>query len=472
MEDLPRYFELCVIHAWLKGKTRDEIAEEFGKSQGTVSNIIAKMRNSLGRYDADAMRELAQELRELDMTPENCAIGCRVSKILEKLKIPEGRIAEFLNEIFEFSQKMDINTEILREAIIEFIKISKEVPFSQVPSYLEEKREEIEQLENKKKNLEEEIQILQKEKLATEEKTSCSIKDANITLVDLALFVNTKNNLSRYNILVEDIDKFTRCVQGIKNYSNYDPFKIIEKFSDLNMLEMEIENNQKIKNNLEINIKKLKEKESEYDDRLNFKYIKVKNLDELEKIVGFSIQDLKKLKSILIEISSEHKNFNIEQVKGLFFELLEKIETRITLESENNGLLQVTCLLQNQIKDKRHILYNQELVGPILKNLFDVGIRESEIIAIKALIDILLYASGNNMEKLNDKQEVINDLSSYSNLKLAKANLKREINTILNTENLEKIQNHIDRLNKSSTTINNSENLNDRKQVVLCDSII
>ena len=74
------------------------------------------------------------------MTPENCAIGCRVFKVLEKLKIPEGKIAEFLNEIFEFSQKMDINTEILREAIIEFIKISKEVPFSQVPSYLEEKK--------------------------------------------------------------------------------------------------------------------------------------------------------------------------------------------------------------------------------------------------------------------------------------------------------------------------------------------
>jgi transcriptional regulator with XRE-family HTH domain len=471
MEDLPRYFELCVIHAWLKGKTRDEIAEEFGKSQGTVSNIIAKMRNSLGRYDADAMREMAQELRELDMTPENCAIGCRISKVLEKLKIPEGRIAEFLNEIFEFSQKMDINTGILRDAIIEFIKISKEVPFSQVPSYLEEKREEIEQLENKKKKLEEEIQILQKEKLATEEKVRSSMKDANLTSFNLDNFVNTKNNLSRYNILVEDIDKFTKCVQGIKNYSNYDPFKVIEKFSDLNMLEMEIENNQKIKNNLEINIKKLKEKETEYDDRLNFKYIKVKNLDELEK-TGFSIQDLKKLKSILIEISSEHKNFNIEQVKRLFFELLEKIETRITLESENNGLLQVTGLLQNQIKDKRHILYNQELVGPILKNLFDVGIRESEIIAIKALIDILLYASGNNMEKLNEKQEVINDLSSYSNLKLAKENLKREINTILNTENLEKIQNHINRLNKSSTTINNSENLNGRKQVVLCDSII
>jgi IS30 family transposase len=93
MEDLPRYFELCIIQAWLKGKTRDEIAEEFCKSQGTISNIISRMREGLGRYDADAMRELAQELRARDMTPDNCAMGFRISKIMEKLKIPDAKIA-------------------------------------------------------------------------------------------------------------------------------------------------------------------------------------------------------------------------------------------------------------------------------------------------------------------------------------------------------------------------------------------
>jgi len=89
------------------------------------------------------------------------------------------------------------------------------------------------------------------------------------------------------------------------------------------------------------------------------------------------------------------------------------------------------------------------------------------------LIDILLNTLGNNIDKLNERQEIIKDFSSYSNLKLAKANMIIEINTILNTENLEKIQKHIDSLNKSfSSSINNSENLSERKQVVLCDSII
>ena len=56
MESLPRHLELTVIRSWLKGKSRDEIALEFGKSQGTISNIISTLRNSMTRYDFDSMR--------------------------------------------------------------------------------------------------------------------------------------------------------------------------------------------------------------------------------------------------------------------------------------------------------------------------------------------------------------------------------------------------------------------------------
>ena len=78
---------------------------------------------------------------------------------------------------------------------------------------------------------------------------------------------------------------------------------------------------------------------------------------------------------------------------------------------------------------------------------------------------------GKHTAKLNEKQEIISDLSTYSNLRLAKTNLKREINIIFNIENLENIQEHINSLNQSPSLINNSENSNDRKYLVLCDSI-
>jgi transposase-like protein len=174
-------------------------------------------------------------------------MGSRVYKIMEKLKIPEAKFEEFLTLIFELSQKMDVNPEILRDALIEFAQLSQKMPFSQIPSYLQEKRQEIKELENKINKLKEEKQILEKEKSAAEEKKESSLKDANTTLFHLDIFMKTKIKLESYGIPVEDVDKFTRCVQGIKNYSNYDPFKVIEKFSDLNALEIEIENSQKNK---------------------------------------------------------------------------------------------------------------------------------------------------------------------------------------------------------------------------------
>ena len=114
--------------------------------------------------------------------------------------------------------------------------------------------------------------------------------------------------------------------------------------------------------------------------------------------------------------------------------MLIRFETRIPLESENNSLLQLKNILQNQIKSKRQTLHCQELVGPCLKNLYDYGIEESDIIAIKALIDILFYHMGKDMTKLNERKEVISDLSSYSNPRLAKINLRQDINNILNTK--------------------------------------
>ena len=105
---IPSYMEDCIIQYWLKGETRDKIAEAFETSKGTVSNKIAKFRNELGNYDVDALRELGKELRRHNMTADNCAIGFRLIKILEKLDIPEAKFEEFLTSIFEFSQKMDI----------------------------------------------------------------------------------------------------------------------------------------------------------------------------------------------------------------------------------------------------------------------------------------------------------------------------------------------------------------------------
>ena len=67
-----------------------------------------------------------------------------------------------------------------------------------------------------------------------------------------------------------------------------------------------------------------------------------------------------------------------------------------------------------------------------------------------------------------------NDWGNYdadSTRELAKKLREQDINNILNTENLKNIQKHINHINKLSFSINNSENLKDRKYLVLYNSI-
>ena len=426
-EIIPRYFELSIIHSWLKGKTRDEIAQEFGKSQGTVSNIIAKIRNGWGNYDADSMRELAKELRERDITPDNCACGFRVFNILQNLKIPETEIEKFLEMTYGFSQKMGIKADILNDALLQFVKISDELPFSEIPNYLHKIKEEKEQSENKKKKVKGEIQTLEKEKVVAEEKLSSSLKNASTTLVNLDIFVSTKSELDNYGIPLEDINKFVRCIKNIKNYSNYNPFEIIENLCNLEKMKEERED--KIKR-----IKELRKLELEYIDKLDLNSIKLTKLDELEK-TGFGIQDLKKLKRTLIEISIEH-NVNLEQTKEKFFTDLDNYENNIASENKVNKLLEQIITLQKQIESKRLILCCQELIGPFLRNLINYGIQENNLISIQLLLDKLYYESNISIEFKEIQQQIAKDLSTYSNLKLAITKLKHKIETNVQEDNL------------------------------------
>jgi len=232
------------------------------------------------------------------------------------------------------------------------------------------------------------------------------LREANTTLFHLNNYIEIKVKLARFGIVVEDTCKFTQCVEGVARYSNYDPFKVIEKFSAGDKLEKEIERKQKEEKDLETKIEKLKDIESEYEERLNLKSIKVKNLEELEK-TGFTIQDLKKLKMMLIEIAVENNITDIEQIKTKFFELFEKLEDRMALESKNNAAMQLNLILENKIRTNRQILHCQNEVGDILKNLFQKGITENEIVAAKALIDTYSYNSSSTGAEEEKKETIL-----------------------------------------------------------------
>jgi hypothetical protein len=91
----------------------------------------------------------------------------------------------------------------------------------------------------------------------------------------------------------------------------------------------------------------------------------------------------------------------------------------LALENTNDSLLKTSLILENKIRINRLTLHYQEEVGPILKNLFEKGITENQIVKMKALDDILLYNSsnteGNNIANTNIKYENSGNLSINKN---------------------------------------------------------
>ena len=133
------------------------------------------------RYDFDSMRELAKELRRAELTVDNCAVGFRTHNIITKLKIPENEIERFLTSAFEFGKKLGVDQNMMREILIESANMSIQVPISEIPIIFINNERKFNNCTRKRKELEEEIQSLNKQKLAIEEKLNNSYKISNVT---------------------------------------------------------------------------------------------------------------------------------------------------------------------------------------------------------------------------------------------------------------------------------------------------
>ena len=69
--------------------------------------------------------------------------------------------------------------------------------------------------------MEEEIQSLNKQKLAIEEKLNNSYKISNVTEENLQDFIHVKKEPEFHGISMRDQAKFVKCVVGIKKLCDY-----------------------------------------------------------------------------------------------------------------------------------------------------------------------------------------------------------------------------------------------------------
>ena len=128
------------VRKLLSGEQRDKIA-------GTITNIISEWKEEVGIPIANTLRELATELKRLNINALQCANGCRLLNIINTLGAQEDNIESFLTQILTLCRSKNIPPEVIVKVSAQIAALDQTIPFSQIPEYMQQKIKEKQNLE-------------------------------------------------------------------------------------------------------------------------------------------------------------------------------------------------------------------------------------------------------------------------------------------------------------------------------------
>src|ERR1051325_2157114 len=230
---LPDNIKSLVIQQWLEGKPRNNIAAENGLSDGSVTNIVNEWKHNLGFSLAADLRELAVTMKRVGVTASQCALGFRVAMIMLNMGIKEDDFESYILDIYNHCKNVGLPPESIAFHLKDLVELSTTyaIPFSQIPNRIKQKADEEEKLEKDVKKLKAQKEILNLQKSYSESVRDQALHDERMTATELTWHSDIKAELRKYGIPVDDIPKFAKAVNGLRQYG-YDVSKVISEFSD------------------------------------------------------------------------------------------------------------------------------------------------------------------------------------------------------------------------------------------------
>lgn len=341
-----------VVTKWLGGWARDKIAREVGIGAGTVTSIIANWTNEVGTPTAAALRELSVEIRRAGMSVRECARGLRITRVLSS-KMADDEVSGlelFVNKVYDKCKYLNISPERIVELASEIWELSKNMPISQIPSYLTEKLTE-------KENLENEIKKINTDKSRILEEYNKILQQSDTTNETLEEYKEVLGYLSGFGLGIADLNRLKMALQNGERY-NFDINQIVQKISSNQSLEYEEQELQKrlARERDDIYVVRNTNRVIEMDMEQNA--AKIKYCNDLSSL-GFGLDELIGLKNTIVEITgarySDSSDSNAINVVKQFFEKVEEfrnLEAKIeSLKKEGNGIEEARKLLVNDIRD-------------------------------------------------------------------------------------------------------------------------
>jgi hypothetical protein len=402
-----------VIQQWLKGVERDRIALGNGLSAGAVTNIVNKWRQAIDFPVADELRELAVTLKKIGITPGECAIGCRASMMLNRVGVGNDQLQSFLSDIYKRSVELGLTPQSIASYLRDLLEFSNTLVLSQIPAYLEQKKQEKDQLEKKVQELKDDTELLQLEKSDSQNLLQIAKADYNTTTQQLEWYSALKEELAKYGIPVDDISHLARVVDGVRALG-YEPVKITNEISNLEAVRSQYKSYQSwipiVKNQLE----GLDQTRSVLEHLIQSYNQTLSIYNELDSL-GFGLKELKLLHQTILEISIANNIPMQSGVKQFLKDIDDNYDDRLGFESKVEKLnLEITRLTQEQDRIRVQSSLNPA-VGQVLLRLVQNGVNEEEIMTIADLLRNDFSSSRDS--KTQTGQSLIDDVRQYGSIK-------------------------------------------------------
>ncbi|MGB8033441.1 MAG: hypothetical protein WCF03_06425 [Nitrososphaeraceae archaeon] len=331
-------FKSVVIQQWLEGIALDTIAANNDLNGGGVTNFINEWKQGLGSLVADELRELAVALKKIGTTSAQCALGSRVTEIMINLGVKENGFEAFITDTYNRCKDLGLTPENIAFHLKDLLDFSTTyaIPFSQIPKYVKQKTDEKQKLEEETKKLKGQIEMLTLEKSDRQFLRDQALQDERMTATELKSFSNIKAELRKYDIPVDDISKFAKAVDGIRQYG-YDVGKVISEFSESQSL--------KTRHKMLEDSVGLLQNESNYLGQKCFSLENTVNshkqiifiFKELEGM-GFGLEELKLLSNTTNEIAVAN-NIPLNEAQRKFFkDIEEQYDKKLGFESKVQNL--------------------------------------------------------------------------------------------------------------------------------------
>jgi hypothetical protein len=375
-QQVPTHIKEEVIRKWLSGEQRDKIASDISMGAGTVTNIISDWKEEVGIPTADTLRDLATELKRLNINALQCANGYRLLNIINTLGAQETNLGSFLTQIYTLCTSKNISPELIVKVSEQLATLDETIPVSQIPEYMQQKIEE-------KQHLEQEVKTLKERKMSAQRECDEALRSGRITIDTLHEYAYLRDFLEKSGLSIDhdDEDNLTKLTNVIYNlkHSGYDAKTITKSLSNINSLQTREQELQCQVDKMEGRLKRTEQDYSVTEGKLAYSKQTLAEYNELRNM-GFGLKELKLLKSTVIEISTNNNIKPNHAVKKFFEDIKGQYDNKLGFERMLNEMNSSLLHAQRQHHNISLEYSQKKDTNDKLAELLTYGVTQDEII--------------------------------------------------------------------------------------------